>query len=243
MKKHTLIGARILSGSDVPVIKMAETIALTHHEKWDGSGYPEGLKGTSIPLAGRITAVADAFDALTSPRCYRGAYSAKQALDIIHSESGSHFDLHIVSTFLAIKDEILAIKEELKDEEKDIAESFTDDITQRDMVREVPLLIKEMEKMDRIATGIEGLDPLIGGGFSVVTPWMTGDLMRKSMKNIQKRSEKERITGSEIRVECSRCHTTMIAKLADIRSNRLLKCPVCRTTINDLETYRQTVCY
>jgi len=100
-----------------------------------------------------------------------------------------------------------------------------------------------MEKMDRIATGIEGLDPLIGGGFSVVAPWMTGDLMRKSMKNIQKRSEKERITGSEIRVECSRCHTTMIAKLADIRSNRLLKCPVCRTTINDLETYRQTVCY
>jgi len=141
MKKHTLIGARILSGSDVPVIKMAETIALTHHEKWDGSGYPEGLKGTSIPLAGRITAVADAFDALTSPRCYRGAYSAKQALDIIHSESGSHFDPHVVRAFLAIEDEILAIKEELKDEEKDIAESFTDDITQRDMVREVPLLI------------------------------------------------------------------------------------------------------
>ena len=71
MKKHTVIGAKILASSDVKSIKLAQTIALTHHEKWDGSGYPKGLKGSKIPLAGRIAAIADVFDALTSKRPYR----------------------------------------------------------------------------------------------------------------------------------------------------------------------------
>jgi putative two-component system response regulator len=70
MKKHTVIGAKILAGSDVKSIKLAQTIALTHHEKWDGSGYPKGLKGSKIPLVGRIAAIADVFDALTSQRPY-----------------------------------------------------------------------------------------------------------------------------------------------------------------------------
>jgi len=73
---------------------------------------------------------------------------------------------------------------------------------------------------------------------------MTGYLIRRSMKNMQKRGGREQIASSEIKVECLKCHVTMIVKLADIKSNRLLRCPVCRTPINDLGTYRQqTVCY
>jgi putative two-component system response regulator len=71
MKQHTIIGAQILEGSDAESIKQAEVIALTHHEKWDGSGYPKGLRGSEIPLVGRIAAIADVFDALTTRRPYR----------------------------------------------------------------------------------------------------------------------------------------------------------------------------
>lgn len=112
MKQHTVIGAKILNGSKQDYIKLAEVIALTHHEKWDGTGYPRGLKGEEIPIAGRITAVADVFDALISERPYKPAYSAKESFTIIEKEKGKHFDPDIVDAFLAIKKDILAIVNE-----------------------------------------------------------------------------------------------------------------------------------
>lgn len=108
MKTHTTIGARILTGSSSPVLKTAEVIALSHHEKWNGTGYPQGLKGERIPLAARICAVADAFDALTSHRPYRNAVSSEQALSIILQERGKHFDPTLVDLLVASFDSVLS---------------------------------------------------------------------------------------------------------------------------------------
>ena len=110
MKEHTTIGARILRGSNIPLVRMAETIALNHHEKWDGSGYPRGLKGKKIPLVGRIVAVADVFDALTSKRPYKPEFAVDRSLKIITSETGRHFDPDVIKAFMAGKGEILRIK-------------------------------------------------------------------------------------------------------------------------------------
>jgi putative two-component system response regulator len=118
MKKHSVIGAEILRGSDAEFIQVAEIIALTHHEKWDGSGYPQGLKGSEIPLAGRIAAIADTFDALTSTRPYRKALPVEESLEIIKQSRGSHFDPDVVDAFLAITDEILAIRDSYQDEQE-----------------------------------------------------------------------------------------------------------------------------
>ena len=110
MKKHSAIGTKMLEISDAEYMKLAQVIALTHHEKWDGSGYPSGLKGESIPIAGRITAVIDVFDALISERPYKRPMPVENALSIIKNGSGSHFDPKVVDAFFAIKDEILSIK-------------------------------------------------------------------------------------------------------------------------------------
>jgi putative two-component system response regulator len=115
MRQHTVIGAKILEGSDAPFIRLAEVIAMTHHEKWDGTGYPQGLKGESIPLAGRIVAIADVFDALTSKRPYKEAFSLEKAFAIIRKVSGSHFDPDVVDAFFICEKEILAIKEKYRD--------------------------------------------------------------------------------------------------------------------------------
>ena len=115
MKEHTLNGGRILEGADMGFVRMAEVIALTHHEKWDGSGYPRGLKGKQIPLVGRITAIADVFDALTSSRPYKAPFSVEKSFAIILDGRGTHFDPDVVDAFFAIKDEILSIKEKYKD--------------------------------------------------------------------------------------------------------------------------------
>jgi putative two-component system response regulator len=112
MKLHTVIGAKILEGSDAKFIRMGETIALCHHEKWDGSGYPNRLKGIDIPIAGRIAAIADVFDALTSKRPYRKPFSVEKSLAIIREGRASHFDPDVVDAFFAIQDEILAIKKQ-----------------------------------------------------------------------------------------------------------------------------------
>lgn len=96
---HTVIGARILSESNSPLFRMAEEIALSHHEHYDGTGYPAGLKGDDIPLSGRIAAVADVFDALTSHRVYRAAFSVDEAVNMIREGSGSHFDPRVVQAF------------------------------------------------------------------------------------------------------------------------------------------------
>jgi len=107
MKQHTVIGATILQGSDSEFIRLAETVARCHHEKWDGSGYPEGLKGIEIPIAARIVAIADVFDTLTSKRPYKGPFSIERSLAIIREEKGRHFDPEVVDAFFAIQDEIL----------------------------------------------------------------------------------------------------------------------------------------
>ncbi len=101
-EKHTLIGANILSGSRFPILRLAEEIALTHHECWDGSGYPRGLRGDEIPLSGRIVAVADVFDALTHARPYKAAWRVDDALDEIRHQSGVKFDPAVVAAFLQI---------------------------------------------------------------------------------------------------------------------------------------------
>lgn len=111
MKQHTLIGARILEGSSGGFISLAAIIALTHHERWDGNGYPNGLHSRQIPLVGRITAIADVFDAMTSMRPYKQPFSLEKAFAIIEHSRGTHFDPAVVDAFLSIKEEILVIKE------------------------------------------------------------------------------------------------------------------------------------
>jgi len=111
MKTHAQIGADILSGDDSDLMIMAHDIALTHHEKWNGKGYPNGLKGEAIPLVGRITAIADVFDALTSVRPYKKAWPVEKAVNLIKEESGQHFDPKLVEAFLKKLPEIIEIKE------------------------------------------------------------------------------------------------------------------------------------
>ncbi len=100
MKQHTTLGAVILGGSQTEILQIAEKIALTHHEKFDGSGYPNGQAGLEIPLEGRIVALAEVFDALTSARPYKNPMTFEQAVETIRSESGKHFDPTLVDVFL-----------------------------------------------------------------------------------------------------------------------------------------------
>jgi putative two-component system response regulator len=116
MKLHTVIGAKILEGSEAEFIRMGQAIALNHHEKWDGSGYPGKLKGTAIPIAARIAAIADVFDALTSKRPYRQPFSKVESCAILRDGRGSHFDPDVVDAFFDVKDEILAIKDQYVEE-------------------------------------------------------------------------------------------------------------------------------
>jgi len=102
MRTHTSIGASILEGSHFPVLELARTIALSHHERWDGTGYPHGLSGTSIPLAGRIVAVADVFDALMHQRPYKRAWTLEETIAEIERLSGSHFDPDVVAAFVSL---------------------------------------------------------------------------------------------------------------------------------------------
>lgn len=115
MKQHAEIGYQILSGSDSPLVKLAANIAHTHHEKWDGSGYPQGLQGEQIPIEGRIAAVADVFDALTSERPYKKAWSNEDAVDLLSKGRGAHFDPELVDLFLHSMDEVLEIKSQYMD--------------------------------------------------------------------------------------------------------------------------------
>ncbi len=114
MKRHSAIGAKILKGSKVGVIRMAERIALTHHEKWDGSGYPLGLKGDRIPLASRIVAIVDVFDALISERPYKKPFPLEKVFEILKEGEGTHFDPRMVKAFFDSQDEILTIAQQNK---------------------------------------------------------------------------------------------------------------------------------
>ena len=109
MRMHTVFGGQILEGSDIGFLRLGEVIALTHHEKWDGSGYPHGLSGTQIPVAGRIVAVADVFDALMSKRPYKPPLTIDQTVDIIRAGRGTHFDPAVVDVFLESLPEIIKL--------------------------------------------------------------------------------------------------------------------------------------
>jgi putative two-component system response regulator len=115
MQQHTVIGAKLLHGSKQDYMKLAEEIALTHHEKWNGSGYPQGLAAEKIPISGRIVAVADVFDALISERPYKASLSTRESFTIIKNERGTHFDPAVIDAFIGIKQEILSIVEQYKD--------------------------------------------------------------------------------------------------------------------------------
>lgn len=120
MKQHTIIGGKILEGAKAGYLKLAEIIALTHHEKWDGTGYPRGLQGKAIPQVGQITAIADVFDALTSKRPYKDAFPVEKSFAIIKQSRGSHFKPEIVDAFFAIEAEILSIKETYLDQDESL---------------------------------------------------------------------------------------------------------------------------
>jgi putative two-component system response regulator len=116
MQRHPEIGAEILGDPDSDLIRLAISVSLTHHEKWDGTGYPKGLVGDQIPIEGRIVALADVFDALTSKRPYKDAWSIESTMEYIHSQSGLHFDPKLVQLFEENLDEILNIKTRWLDE-------------------------------------------------------------------------------------------------------------------------------
>jgi len=115
MKTHAQIGYDILKNSKRELLKTAAIIAYEHHEKWDGSGYPRGLKGKEISIEGRITALADVFDALGSDRCYKKAWPDEKIFELIENERAKHFDPDLVDIFFEHLDEFLKIRNELKD--------------------------------------------------------------------------------------------------------------------------------
>jgi len=115
MRTHAIKGYDLLKGSDRPLLKMAAIIAKEHHEKWDGTGYPIGLKEEEISIYGRITAICDVFDALGSDRCYKKAWKDEDIFAFLENEKGKHFDPKLIDTFLANLDKFLIIREKYKD--------------------------------------------------------------------------------------------------------------------------------
>ena len=115
MKTHAEVGADMLDCSDRPLMKAAAIVAREHHEKWNGSGYPNGLKGEEIHLFGRITAVADVFDALSVRRVYKEAWPLSQVINYLREESGKHFDPNLVELLIDNIDEFMEIRERYTD--------------------------------------------------------------------------------------------------------------------------------
>jgi putative two-component system response regulator len=117
MQRHPEIGAEIIGDcGDSLLLKVAKSVSMTHHEKWDGTGYPKGLKGEEIPIEGRICALADVFDALTSKRPYKEAWSIEKAVEFIQSQKGKHFEPKLVDLLIAMLPKIIEIKETFKEE-------------------------------------------------------------------------------------------------------------------------------
>ena len=112
MRQHCESGAHIIgeAQSDTPLFNMAREIALCHHEKWDGSGYPNGLAGESIPISARVVAIADVFDALTSRRPYKSPWSLEKTFAYLRDNAGTHFDPQLVDTFIGLKDEVSEVQ-------------------------------------------------------------------------------------------------------------------------------------
>ncbi|TWT37388.1 Cyclic di-GMP phosphodiesterase response regulator RpfG [Posidoniimonas corsicana] len=116
LRRHADIGSKVLSVGSSPVLEMATRIALTHHERWDGSGYPLGLQGEDIPLEGRITAVADVFDALSTRRCYKDAIPTSTCFDMMSKERGTHFDPTVLDAFFAKRSEVIDVQMQYADD-------------------------------------------------------------------------------------------------------------------------------
>ncbi|MDX1320682.1 MAG: HD domain-containing phosphohydrolase, partial [Oceanospirillum sp.] len=117
MQSHARIGYEILSDAKTPLMKLAAEVAHSHHERWDGTGYPKGLKGEEIPLESRIVALCDVYDALRSARPYKTPWSRDGATQYIREESGKHFDPDISSAFLSLIDKIEAVRDSYPDPE------------------------------------------------------------------------------------------------------------------------------
>ncbi|MDO8734242.1 MAG: GAF domain-containing protein [Elusimicrobiota bacterium] len=125
MEQHTVIGAMVLKDTTADVLKKSRIVALTHHEKVDGTGYPLKLKGEEIPIEGKIVALADVYDALSSRRCYKEPFSEEKVINILKEGSGSHFDGKILDVFLSNINEVNAIREKYSDKEEDF-DKFSD---------------------------------------------------------------------------------------------------------------------
>ena len=126
MNGHAAIGAQILGESRSPLFQLAAVIALAHHERWNGSGYPSALAGAAIPMAGRIVAVVDFFDALTMDRCYRPAFADEIALEMLRAERGRAFEPVIVDTFLEHAAALIALRDRLNAQPPAFSELFAD---------------------------------------------------------------------------------------------------------------------
>lgn len=121
MQNHTIIGWKLLSGSTTPLLQTAAKIARSHHEQWDGSGYPDGLAGEDIPPEARIVAVVDVFDALRARRCYKPEYPLEQCFEMIRARRGEHFDPDVVDAFMLCGNEIAQVNTGLSEPESDAA--------------------------------------------------------------------------------------------------------------------------
>ncbi len=133
MKSHTTIGHDILYRSENPYLKAGAEIALTHHERWDGFGYPNGLSMEEIPISGRITAIADVFDALSSIRPYKPAWPMEKAFKLIENEAGKQFDPELASLFIENREEVMNIAEKFKDTEI----SYSREITHNGLLQKI----------------------------------------------------------------------------------------------------------
>ena len=118
MERHTQIGFELLASSSSDLLAMAAMIALTHHERFDGSGYPRGLAGEEIPLEGRIVAVADVFDALMSDRVYRSAFPLQEVLEVMRQGRGTHFDPVVLDVLLSDVDAVLQLGKQKTEPER-----------------------------------------------------------------------------------------------------------------------------
>ncbi len=145
MKRHTLVGYDILKDSSSDVIQLAAVIALTHHERYDGSGYPRGLEGEKIPIAGRIVTVADYFDALMSKRVYKKAWSIEKVLETLKERSGKIFDPVCLEAFFKSLDDILEIKEKYPD----LGKSIDRDVEIEDEWTNNETILPEEEELKR----------------------------------------------------------------------------------------------
>jgi hypothetical protein len=125
MRSHVTLADNILGGNDSRIMRMGLTIARNHHEKWDGSGYPKGIAGKTIPVEGRIVAICDVFDALVSERPYKQAWPAEKALAFMREQSGLHFDPELVRHFLQIAPRILALQQEYPNEPESLRPAIT----------------------------------------------------------------------------------------------------------------------